>query len=440
MPKTKRKRKHHNKTHKHKGGTYMGCGAFGKVYGDPRLPCSNETVKEISGNNEVSKLFRSINTMNEEYDVVNRLKRHFNDIDYDALSQFFILPIKHCSINPDYIKQNDALYGSKQWKRCPNGQFDPLIFTSENYGVLNDYKSMIVYPKGVKSVKRAFHDNNHSPDDLLTHLNGIVNLMLGIQLFQDNGFVHADIKTENAVVCDDGHYRFIDMSFANHITEMTDLKRFVVEAFNYWAYPPTVIYLRSFDENLTMNNSSTKRKRENETITSFNMVNFKMLSSRIREFRYIMATIHETIPVLSPILKQWFCQKTYNAYWSDNTNELLDYVVNTPFSSVVPKFNFDELNSINDENNFESRDHMKKDLLMRIDIYSVGLMLLECLSNYCFAQQTAITNEAEIELINGLCSIIQQCCGQYDKCADIEIISGNLQILIDQFMMTQTLP
>jgi len=598
----------------HKGGSYKGCGSYGKVYGDPRLPCANETVQQVANLNEVSKLFNSDMEMMTEYDVINRFERHFSQNDFNKLHNFCILPIKQCFIDPNTIRKNAHIYGTKQWKQCPKGNNDKLIFTKEGFGDLDQFKPMIVYPKGNQTVSDAFHEQNHTPEHLFNHLHGILNLLFGVQLFQQNDFIHADIKTSNAVVCDDGKYRFIDMAMSNKITEITDMARFT-RAFNYFAYPPTAIYLRWFDPNAktptiqTISNnrfvpiipsshdsyaiithlspsskarynthetgfkhadvvvresgvypniaalssipkeisydnlsfrqpfnynsqttpnsnnfsqelyplssprkiqspqnnktpqnnmpfktpifgssifkdvpSKIKTKRggmddvkrklqfdsgpssssslhKNQpdvvlpnfiydmsflTVSSFNEKNWQYMQHNVIHFMNMMKAVPQSESIVMPIMEQWFHQKTYFGAFGIQPIELRAFISQSKLTNLKQLFDFKPFDAFFNHARYQSyfvgkHDEMlayiKRDILMRIDIYSMGIILLECLGHYCAHRLTtrAIDDPNEIQLIIRLCEMIQQCIGQFDKCAQINIIIDNLQMLIQMY-------
>lgn len=88
------------KTRKQKAGAYLGEGAFGIVFSEPRIPCENEKVGELP-ENEVSKIFlrRALESAHDEAS----LRRRFSDSGWseseiERLRKYAIIPSRLCQV------------------------------------------------------------------------------------------------------------------------------------------------------------------------------------------------------------------------------------------------------------------------------------------------------------------------------------------------------
>jgi hypothetical protein len=111
MHKISKHKRHQSNTRKiRKGGEYLGKGAYGIVYGGPRLPCNGETYINIKDNNEVSKIFKTELDANNEWTSIENLQTIMNKNDYEKLLNHAIIPSKRCKINLNAVDYLNSVF------------------------------------------------------------------------------------------------------------------------------------------------------------------------------------------------------------------------------------------------------------------------------------------------------------------------------------------
>jgi hypothetical protein len=304
MHKKSNHKRHQSNTRKiRKGGEYLGKGAYGIVYGNPRLPCKNETHEEVEKKNEVSKIFRTeLDATNEWTSIENLQTLMKTTLDYDNLQNHAIIPSRLCEINLNEVNRKNSIFENKDWMMDRSGKVNDNIF---NFNVLfrldkdiingtiirfpsqykktydikykNDniikkvpisniislsihtlpddyrYKHMIISDRGENSLYNVFLNIKGDTHRFKVAVQKMLSILKGIQILQNNNFIHGDIKSGNCIE-HETTYKLIDMADVIHIPliENVDPKPF---AFGYSIWPSIIIYSIFFDNEHQINNN-----------------------------------------------------------------------------------------------------------------------------------------------------------------------------------------
>jgi hypothetical protein len=168
--KSKRKKTIHNKTRSktrrksiHKGGRVLGEGAFGIVYGDPRLPCVGD-AEGAATNNEVSKYFKHPGDFEREKKSLDSLNTLLSASDYVQLKDYAILPTGSCTIDCSKIgtAPYDASYGFAS-EKCKPGMTQVMNYPAGGMSYskyMSDPENINTFEKLITAMKLVL--NVHS--------------------------------------------------------------------------------------------------------------------------------------------------------------------------------------------------------------------------------------------------------------------------------------
>lgn len=230
---------------------YIACGTFGVVYGSPRLPCEGETYDEIKDKNEISKLFIEENDFKIDSLVIQRIRELVDEDGLEEIKKYFILPVKWGKVN--YTDLPVQHYQSEWLKTSPISWMNSKLHD-------NHYHKDIIYQsvqeKGECCLKTYF-DKKFNQSDLtntnicmfqcVSRFNHLAN---GISLLHNYGFIHMDIKIQNAVVIHNT-FKFIDVGEIFHYDDLSEYfdnekLHLMTNQFRYWVYSPYVLWSRCF--------------------------------------------------------------------------------------------------------------------------------------------------------------------------------------------------
>ena len=416
------------------GGQLLGDGAFGKVYGNPRLLCDGETLDTENIHNEASKIFEYQESATEEFDVLNRLKEKMTEHEIDELKKYCLLPSKICDV--DYESTKQFPYNSRAWRKDKNGGYgeNPVIFNSE-IGLpfySDEYQKMVIYEKGGNPLNLVFESIDNK-EKFLDCLNKLVYVGKGIQILQAHGFIHGDIKDKNCIE-KDGKFMIIDMADVRRIDTTTNSKE-MPYAFGYFTWPSISCYTYFFDDNvpkindINMTNATLlklykNQQKYNETMYTkfvkkylFDPFNIDMNNGfEQKEIEYAMD--------LSELLMK---QKTFDIsslpFGSENLQDFVSYLAGNYSLGQNSTLFLKNMNNIFSRNNFGTIAELKLDLFKRIDIYSFGILILECIGKFIknIHYQTVI-DEMTRKKIMTLYDLVITCCYQGEHVADINDI------------------
>lgn len=257
-----------NKTRKTKrGGRFYGKGAYGAVMGDPRMPCPDEKLDDIQHNNEIGKIIFKERAYNEEILILHRLEEVLSSSTIETLRNYFVLPVKHCTLDKDHTFSY-PIYKSAEWGKDKDGEtphdfvYKPAYNAFKFDNVISNTMFQVVYPRGEHDV---FEDIIYmSSEPTRAKVSSVLfkfgNLFTGLQLLHKQNMVHMDIKLENAISID-GTYKFIDLAQATQITREEDkpinkdgfihLLNWIKRGTYYFAWPSLIIYAKPYLEGST---------------------------------------------------------------------------------------------------------------------------------------------------------------------------------------------
>lgn len=247
----KTKLKKHTKkpirTRKHKkGGKFLGRGAYGSVYSEPRILCKDEELSDIMDKDEASKVFKSLEEFDKDRKVLSKLTTYLG-AEIEDFKKYAIIPHKVCDTKPDIL--NTPPYNSQKW------------YGDENPASYDYYTEVISISKeGGKSlynINKYFEDTKTEPVLVIKYLNNLINVGKGIHILLKHDLVHGDIKPSNIIL--DKKNQLGDMN--PYIIDVGDIEKvenkrddgsteIFYEPLLYVYRPPTVIYTSLLDSEL----------------------------------------------------------------------------------------------------------------------------------------------------------------------------------------------
>jgi serine/threonine protein kinase len=443
LHKIKSHKKKTRKNNKKNGGKFFAKGSFGYVYGNPSLKCSGE--EDDASDLTVSKIFKSEDYATDEINVLDRLRETLSQTELDNLQQYAILPIKKCDIDRAVIKRYP--YNTNDWKKDNNGKIG--IFTQDGLpetelidGIETPiYKSMIIQPKGGDSLFTIFQAIN-SDESFITCIIKLIGIAKAIQILQNKNFIHGDIKSSNCIE-HDTIFKLIDMTDVRNI-ETTDDAKAMPNAIGYYIWPPTCVYTGFFNDttnypdqiNLTQRKFVLQYAQQN----IFNNNNYFTFIPEflIKPFNITLAngfTADENTDIISKRDLLWK-QKTfgYKSVYTPMTKEnVITFIESLTQPLKIQPF-LDKFNGYFQA--FDSPNNVKLDIFKRVDIYSFGILINECIGNYIKYTNNSQIDENIRTLMINLYSIIYDCCIQTAKCIDFNTIADRYSQLIIPLIST----
>lgn len=469
MNKKSKHKRHQTNTRKiRKGGKYLGKGSYGIVYGGPRVPCKNETYEEIKEKNEVSKIFETYKYANLEWNAITDLKTIMDHNDYKILfDNHAIIPSKMCKIEEEVLDKNP--YNTANWKMNKYELYNNDIFNVkqqlgnnslqdspanyENYekayqeyaAYPNEkyYRHMIISEKGGDNLHDIFE--NIKDDKRFTDaIQKLLSVLKGIQILQNNNFIHGDIKPGNCIE-HNGTYKLIDMAEVKYIPTLTDAgwKPYV---FGYFIYPSITMYTAFFDNEIN-NVIGNKDHSYTPQMTIYLLKGLYEYEMKTNDDEYME---HLNIYLIDPFLEA----SHQHGFSDENIAEIKEYQIRLTLQKtcgitdkhisdidLFKRILFESKNLDETLTNFNSIfqkiksdygiDALKLDIFKRIDIYSFGIMVLSAINNYLSKKQDII-HETLRTIIMKLYEFVYICCIQTEKCADInELVKRYAKIITD---------
>lgn len=426
---------------KQKGGKVFGKGSYGTVFGIPRIPCITEGYEDISNVKEVSKIFNKYEDAYDEYDIVDRLDRLLGD-DKDKASNFFVLPLDLCVVNPVELQVND-IYKDDSWSMYNGKKLYDTYFTEDEKGEIT-IPQQVIYEEADNSLYNIA-GNIKDPLDFEDFVRKLFNICKGVQLLQNKGLIHGDLKLDNAVSIDK-QFKMIDIGDINSMKTMTEMTNNMPGGFEYYSWPSIVAWLSYFDTryleqiqeedvrehffndgrrimtnvgilyliNLASDYSARNIREYIPRESILSRINAKDISDDIKKL------IHQVnIMILDDkLFKYPNMVKTYYSYSS-----LISALETNPTLPQISKYN--EIMS-----SFDNDEELKVDLLKRVDIYSLGIMIQGSIIRLLFNYKDKLDEDEEQLLINFL-DLVIDCCEQRERAADINEITRKWAKILD---------
>ena len=458
----RKRTKKHKKRH-HKGGRKLGEGAYGIVYGDPALPCMGET--EAASPAIVSKYFkppRSDDEFAKESEALEKLKPL-----YDELRNYAILPTGSCVVDCDKIgtAPYDETYG-----------FNPAQCIPEETKVMK-------YPKGGESYATFLRnkDNLDTFDKFIHAIKMVENIGKGIQLLQNNGLIHSDIKSLNMVVSGDT-LKLIDMADVQKIESVSNIDLFTVPtAFMYYVYPPIAPWLGYYNGVLGSDRSNPVPSDKPYNVSQEKLIQlynhqiefnrqsinnkFGRLFDNVVKMRRNIFNIDDDAFTLyeeytKHLLRVLYAQKLLRtAYKVRTSNKQLNKLIvknNTPrlFEQQLLKRDNPELEAglaffngvIGYNHSIFGGDEskVKENLYKRVDVYAFGILILETLRYFTIYAKDNTINKSKLPFMKELYEIAFTCCYQDIETPDINVLmdqlSKSIENMEDILLATATPP
>lgn len=420
------------------GGKLFGKGTFGTVYGEPRMLCESETSKTPNIESEVSKIYMDDEDADEEMKVISRLLTKMSEAELNELKKYSVLPKKQCNLNVSYVDRPP--YKRVDWRRGSNGEIGPEeIFISER-SERDGYNKMVIFDKGGEDLGKIFSKIN-SEQSFKDCLIKIISLGKGIQILQNAGFIHGDIKEPNAIE-ENGTFKLIDMADVRAISTTKDSKA-MPTAFGYYTWPSISSYAFFFDKktprtpadiNMTPKILGYLYKENEEYNETMYKTYLRAYLTTPFKIRTANGFTDEQVETTERLLLDLYLQKTCGATKDGINNpelyrQFVEKLSNPAIAdNGVPAF-LDKYNRI--FQSFGTVGEAKNDLFKRIDIYSFGMIILLCVGSYFKYKRTTVIDEEYRELMMKLYNFVYKCCNQTERVADINELIAEYEGIVN---------
>lgn len=400
-----------------KGGLFIKRGTYGSVYSKPRMLCQGENIDTQGINSEVSKIFEDDDDAISEITNTNKL----NSLGLPDLEKYAIIPKKICDIDRNSLEE--IPYNTEEWKQNKYGEYNSSVLndivdvptkipvTDEDdkiIGYMQAYNKLIISDEGGDDLYEIIK-KIQTYNDFKSFLQKLTSIGKGIQLLQNNGLIHGDIKVENCIEHEDT-FKIIDLSDVRNI-ETTRNSAAMPIAFCYNIWPITAFYTYLFHEGVVFEN--------------MNDINMIITEEQIQE-NYTKRQVFndDAIKFLFKFFSNAF--KIDGVGYTPRQIEIIAKIRNALQSQKIVKY--DQLKRIIIDFNeiftrtFNDIGEFKMDLFKRIDIYSFGIMILYCIRQYLNSARNPTRSASVNEKIVKLYEIVFVCCYQKERVADINII------------------
>jgi len=419
---------------------------------------------------ENSRLLDTSSKAAQEMDVVKRLTD--GGFNIAEMSRYFILPIKMCQINRDALGRipYNAPYNNPAWRFSRDGLRQSSQILNSTNQLPRNWNTMVVSKLGTSDIASIITNSDSNPIDdinLVDNLTKLRNVVIGVQKIQERGFIHGDLKAVN-IIAIDGTFKIGDnsdlRSIANEKTDMLNMP----EAFEYYVWPSIVVYsvffipkkpynaaspyknASEYSTNVPYSGSATtpsvplhpldttkvvmKNPRDILENLYMNQNSFNDDSIRVRMYQYLVEPFNiisdigftpEQVEKTTKYSKTLVGQKLFN----------YDLLLHSNFSTYNSASKFKSALSTNDEGirnylrsfnlimqSFTDMASQKMDLLKRVDIYSLGLVILKCVGEYIKYKTKYAEQVLNPDVIIQLYDLVYLCCNQEGFCPDINAI------------------
>jgi len=475
---TKKQRK---QPRKYKGGEYVGEGSFGILFGKPRLPCDagnygpKESIADVHGVEEMTQVGKIYENDTKNFKLQARSRKAEQEMevnqrliaggfDIDDMSQYFILPIKMCQINREALgpAPYNPPYNDPAWRRSSqNGlkRNDKILNLTTN--LPDNWNTMVVSKLGRSDIAAIITNSDLNPIDdinLFDNLTKLQNVVIGVQKIQERGFIHGDLKAIN-IIAIDGTFKIGDnsdlRSIADNKTEMLNMP----EAFEYYVWPSIVIYSeffiprKAYNINYPQIGNNTPYLAineydvywiepkdiydglysEQESFNDFSIHN-RMDEYLVEPFEitlnigFTQVQVDNTINNMKILVGQKLLNYTSNFSTYDDASTFKDALNNNDPGIRAYLNSFNQIMQ-----RFPDMASQKMDLLKRVDIYSLGLVILTCVGEYIKYKKKYVEQVLKPDVIIELYDLVYLCCNQaVDNCPDIQAIAAEYDRILTE--------
>ena len=427
--------------------TIEGNGTYGVVYSNPRLPylkkfkfykkiinnennnCDIDTSNnsDIDNNDDLSNGEEDKDDYNSDDFLKNEVSKLFFDFDcyqtelqeyiyilsnYNIPSEYFNIPLNYGITNKKFIFNNSTLFNYLKTKKKIKDIY--LLYLKSKY--------QITYLKGIKIEKIDIYNNFNKNE----------NILFAVKFLNNNNYLFDDLKNDNLLFFNN-KIKIIDFSTIIHINDitLTKLKKSMLTTVYYHIYNPIFNSLLYYYAHLN----------ENKFISVYNIIkNINYLEKDDDNINYIFYSknlVKNTYDFITIFDKINNIKKNYKDIYFYLYQENKDNYYNIILNNFIEYFNNKYNNNIN---------NIIKDLISRINIYSLGIIFLEYIHTYSYQKPN---NNI---FINEIFDIFKLCCLQFNiinndnndnklslnySCNDIidniEILDINIDNIIDKF-------
>jgi len=426
--KNKQKNKHNKtKTKRHnikKGGHFIQEGTYGSVYSKPRLLCKGETFQTPGIYNEVAKIFENDYDAIYEYDNITNLTDFMTESGskgLEELKQYAIIPKKICNVNRGSLMESP--YSDDAWMiNYKKNEYSRKIFNPTRRTLPpNKYNKIIISDEGGNDLYEII-ENITSYDDFKNFLQKLTSVGKAIQLLQNKGLIHGDIKHRNCLE-HDNTFKLIDLSDVRKI-HSTNEAAAMPTAFCYIIWPITAFYTYLFEKGVVFN-----KMEDIKTIITYDKIKENFIVGN-QDNNFNQAHIISSYRLFNNAFSNRItgCTQEQLEIIKNIKKSLIDQKI--PFLKYDGKLDIGVLRSIILELNemfiseFKDIAEFKLDLFRRIDIYSFGIIILQCIEKFLKSDDSIRlrNNEEFCKKMIELYGIVYQCCDQKERVADINEI------------------
>ena len=334
---------------------YVNSGSYGCVI-TPGITADN---KIDDNKNTVSKLFIDYESYKEELEIYEKIynivKKQYPNNYHEMMNKFTALILAKSMLNK---KTKDKLLHYNIFLKCDNlktaAQIHQLEYVHGGIDMENLFTSSSILQK----------------IDIIKFLTNLLDLFIFVNLINNYGYVHADIKSANIVFDINTHFiRLIDFGLAmkkeeaynyNHMEQLKD----------YILYPPEYIF--------TANYALKKNVYD---------IEYYFLSSEFIQLKNgILANTN-----LSPKIKHYFTKFFQNYIKHHNENQKSVKMISTLITDVKTLNTQSQINNfIENICSFKKTDDAKN-ITGKIDVFMLGSALLIIVLKLFFSRQVNIT-------------------------------------------------
>ena len=401
------------------GAIEIGKGSYGKYYGDPRLRCNDETKYDYEN---VSKLFKDDFSAISAYEIKERIeKSSLNDV--KNLSDYFVLPIKMCDSKTDDLMENNIEIREKN-----------LMVVSERAS--ND---LFVEIQRIRFQTPFVED---LLQDFQTIMKKLENIFSAVQILQHHNFIHGDIKPQNILVQNDV-YKLGDLDSMASIETEDELQFPMSTGSFYYIWPSLCVYCCFFNSEILKKYQIPFSGKVSEVeITDKILGKLTLLNiiyAPIENFFEKIDNLKEgNKEYYNELIEQGKSQHENFAYFRKQFPKFLAKKEDIPEIKRIYKviqnekrFNHTSTEELSNylkrwNSHFQSKKSLmevKLDLYKRIDIYSLGMIILPIINMFTSkiehaAARTKITDVTVAgqlkSLVFSFYKIIEKCCVQVE--------------------------
>lgn len=213
-------------TRNKRGGKFIGQGAYGTVYGEPRLPCEGESIDAVRGLNEVSKVFETQEQAEPEGELVGRLEGYgWTPADIERLREYAVIPSKLCRV--DLTAFEHEPYSNVAWAK------DSFVHGNLKRGLL---PFQVTSERGEMDVAKYIENHVNNIPGFYKTMVKLLEFGEGIDYILSKDCIHPDLKTPNMVVVN-GKFKMIDMADMYNFVEQENPNDMMDVAYFYTPWP-----------------------------------------------------------------------------------------------------------------------------------------------------------------------------------------------------------